>query len=218
MSQLRPIDLLKAAYDKKIAKVEFKIPLDSGKFLDAVLTAPDIFDIQEIQDKIFRRKFAEYRKEGLDTEPIDEAAWNRELEDTRKNLRDRGKSEKEIEDAIIATEKEKPQNMAQQGALKIAKIRTVQELIPLHLRDKKTGDFLFPSADDRRAFKEILCSDLSLMELLTSKYTELVLLTSKAEDDTKNSSEPENSESGNSEKPSQEDTASGPGTKGSKSQ
>ena len=213
MSQLRPIELLKAAHEKKVAKVEFQIPIGDGKFIDAVLTAPDIFDIQEIQDKIYRKTFAEYRKEGLDTEPIDEAAWNREMDDTRKSMREKSKSEKEIEDTVAAMEKEKPKNMAQQGALRISKIRTTQELIPLHLRDKKTGEFLFPSADDRRAFKEILCSDLSLMELLTQKYLELTLLVGKTEDDTKNSSKPEASASGGSKKPSPGGTGSGPGTK-----
>lgn len=218
MSQLRPIELLKAAHEKKVARVEFQIPAGEGKFIDAVLTAPDIFDIQEIQDKIYRKTFAEYRKEGLEDEPIDEEAWNRELDETRKSMRDKGKSDKEIEDTVASLEKEKPRNMAQQGALRISKIRTTQELIPLHLRDKKTSEFLFPDKEDRRVFKEILCSDLSLMQLLTNKYLELTLLIGKTEDDVKNSLKPEDSESGGSKKQPRGGTASGPGTNASLNQ
>ena len=181
----KPIDILIAAHKKKIIKENIDIPVEEGIVIEAVLEAPDIYAIQELQDRIYRKMYAVCRKDGLDKEPIDEQEWEKELLIYDSETRE-----------LIA--KSKPDNSAQQGSSKFAKIRTIQELIPLYLKDRKTNKPLFPDDESRLKFKEILCSDTNLSNLLAQAYVRLAKKIGEAGKQAKNLSAP--TPSGKSEK------------------
>uniref|UniRef100_A0A6M3JYX0 Uncharacterized protein n=1 Tax=viral metagenome TaxID=1070528 RepID=A0A6M3JYX0_9ZZZZ len=185
MTQKQPIDLLIAAHRKRVIVENIDIPVEEGVIIEAVLEAPDIYAIQELQDRIYRKMYEVYRQDGLDQAPIDEKEWEREL-----LLYD-----VETRELIVKT---KPDNSAQQGAGKFAKIRTIQELIPQYLKDRKTNKPLCPDDDSRKKFKEILCSDTNLSNLLAQAYVRLAKKIGEAGKQAKNLSAP--TPSGKSEK------------------
>ncbi len=199
MSSMKPIELIKSAYDKKTIRVQFQIPLpgDTGH-VDAVLTAPDIYSILEVQEEVYQVKYADYVTKGHDKLPINESDWGKELKsykgDTRKRMED-----------------EKPVNLADQMAKKFSKIRTIQELIPMFLRDRADKK-LFPEPEDRTAFKEILCSNADLMNLLAQKYLELTSRINEVAREAKNSSKMAVLESGESENALPDATDTSPST------
>jgi len=185
--QLRPIELLTNAYEKKLIKVEFEIPLGDSKSIPAVLTAPDVYSILEVQEEEYQGMYARYCEKGYDKKPVNEADWKKELAgytnpETRKRVED-----------------DKPTNLADQIAKKFSKIRTVHELIPRFLKNKD-GKPLFETSEERAAFKGILCSDSQLMNLLAQKYLELTGKMAEVTDEVKNLSEPVGLESGSSKK------------------
>ncbi|MDD5543894.1 MAG: hypothetical protein PHX83_12040 [Acidobacteriia bacterium] len=160
MSGLKPIDIIKSAYEKKTISVQFQIPLpgDTGH-VDAVLTAPDVYSILEVQEEVYQGRYAELRAKGFADMAVNEDDWRAEVKTFK------GEARKRIEE-------EKPRNLAEQMAKKFSKVRTIQELIPMFLKDRG-GNKLFPTSDDRVAFKDILCSNADLMNLLAQKYLEL---------------------------------------------
>jgi hypothetical protein len=173
MSGLKPIELLKASYDKKTIQVQFQIPLDNGH-LDAILTAPDIYSLLEVQEEVYQGRYAELAKKGFKDMEFNEDDWRAELKSYKGEVRKRA-------------EEEKPKNLAEQIAKKFSKIRTIQELIPMFLRDR-AGNKLFPDPEDRNKFREILCSNADLMNLLAQKYLELTSKISEVAREAKNSS------------------------------
>lgn len=184
----KAIDILEAANKGKTAEVRLEIPSTDGKTtVAAILTPPDVYSIQRTQDIIYKKQFCEYRKEGLDQELVDEDDWQAELDSYK---------DSEVRKRIA---EDKPRNMAQQGAKRFSKIATIQELIPKYLKDLK-GNLLFTTKEERDRFRDLLCSDIGLMNLLAEKYVELVTMTAEVADQVKNSSEPVNSTSGESEK------------------
>lgn len=170
---MKPIEIIKNAYNKKKIELQFELPLDKDEKLDVVLTAPDVYAIIEVQEEMYQSKYAEYRDKAYDKRPINEADWQKEIELYEGTAREQA-------------EKDKPKNLAEQMAKKFAKIRTVQELIPMFLRDTK-GNKVCETIEEREAFKEILCSNPDLMQLLAQKYIELSGMISKVGEKAKNS-------------------------------
>jgi len=206
------IELIEAAQKKKVVKVDFNFPLDEKNILPMSLHSPDMFTIQEIQDINYRAKFAEYRKKGLHEEPIDEAAWEKDLNDQIDALKKEGAKKEAIELTVKTLKDDKPLNMAQEGAQRYSRIKTSQDILPMFLRDRE-GNVLFKTQDERDRFKAIISSDISLMNLLVQKYVELTTLITETTEQAKNSSRGDDSESGKPETPSQDVTDSPLGQK-----
>ena len=207
------IELIEAAQKKKVVKVDFDFPLGDKKVLPMSLHSPDIFTIQEIQDINYRAKYAEYRKRGLNEEPIDEEIWQKDLKDQKKELDKIGASKQVIADTLQAFEDDKPLNMAQEGAQRYSKLKTSLDILPMFLREPKTGEVLFKTQDERDRFKLVISSDMSLRSLLLNKYVELTNLISETTEQAKNSSGGDDSVSGKPETPLQDDTGSPHGRK-----
>jgi len=169
-----PINILIAAQKKKIVEERFIIPIEGSEGIAAVLTLEDMYGIQERQDIIYREKFCEYRERGLDKQPIDEKEWENDLMQLKKKTRE-------------IMEKEKPENMAQQGAGRFSNLRTIQELVPQFLRDEK-GVLLFPTVEAQKTFEKMIKQDMALMKLVTEAYVNLIKKKAEVSDQAKNSS------------------------------
>ena len=133
----RPIDILRSADRGDTLQVEFDIVLRNGiKLATAVLTAVDDYEIMKEQEKVYKMEYADCVRRGMDTLPIDEKEWEEYLasienKETRK--RESGN---------------RPDNLAEQVARKIARMDTVQRVVPKFLRDQATGDKLFPTSEE----------------------------------------------------------------------
>ena len=193
-NKMRPIDLLKAANINKIKYVRFDIPLDAGNSIEAIMNAPDLFFILEEQEKIYQKKYAECKADGMAGVEINDADWKKEVEDTiriqREAAQKQGKefNEREARDKAA---RDKPVDLAQQVAAKISKIRTVQEILPkvIKMADGKT--LMFPEKEDREDFKEIITSNMKLFTYLSEKYVDLFTQLTTDEEEVKNVSEQE---------------------------
>lgn len=191
-SDQRPIDLLKKANQNKIKYVRFDIPLGDNDSIEAIMNAPDMFLIMEEQEKIYQIKYAECVREGLKKEKVNEADWQKELEDTirlkRENAQKTGREFNEDEARKRAEQDGRPVNLAQQVAQKISKIRTIQEIIPKVIKMSDGKTLMFPTPEEQAEFKEIICSDMKLFTYLSEKYVELMMEMIKEENEVKNSS------------------------------
>lgn len=169
-----PIDILKAANEKKRIEVEIIFP-DTD--LHAFLRAPDQYKIFEKQELLKRVAYGEAIRNNLANIPILEKEYRdeteREVDKIAKapELSDEEKAER-VKRYRESREREKPGDQAEQYANKVASYRTIIELIPQYLRDEK-GNLLFPDAKAQGDFYEILTSDQALLDLLTRKYLEL---------------------------------------------
>lgn len=190
----RPIDLLKAAMKNKIKYVRFDIDLEEGNSLEAIMNAPDMFLIIEEQEKIYQKKYAECVKEGLHKEPINEADWKRDYEETIRVQREAAvKANRKFDEkeSRQRAERDKPVNLAQQVAQKISKLRTIQEIIPKVIKTADGHTLMFPTPEERSEFKELICSNMKLFTYLSEKYVELFSEISNEQEEVKNSSEQE---------------------------
>jgi len=171
----RPIDLFVAAHQKRVIDERLELPVGDGVTVSALLEAPDIYDIQGVQDILYRKVFAKYRKEGLHLEKIDEAEWERDLK---------------LYDPDVRKLQEKPANYAQQGAEKTARVQTIQELIPKYLKDPATKELLFPTEAEQVAFKKIIRSDPGLSSMLAKAYINIAKKLKEVSKQAKNLSAP----------------------------
>ena len=192
--KLRPIELLKAANINKIKYVRFDIPLDAGNSIEAIMNAPDLFFIIEEQEKIYQKKYAECKSDGMGGMEINDADWKKEVEDTIRIQKETALKQQKKFNEPEAREKvgrDKPIDLAQQVALKISKIRTVQEILPkvIKMADGKT--LMFPEREDREEFKQIITSNMKLFTYLSEKYVDLFTQLTSDEEEIKNSSEQE---------------------------
>jgi hypothetical protein len=195
----RPIDLLRAANQNKRKYVRFDIPLGPDNAIEAIMNAPDVFLTLEEQEKIYQKKYAECVREGLKDDPINETDWEKDFEETIRVQREAAKkSDKEFneQDARERALKDKPLNLAQQVAQKISRLRTVQEIIPKVIKTSDGKTLMFPTAEERAEFKEMICSDMKLFTYLSEKYIELLTDITKKENEVKNSSAEASLESG----------------------
>lgn len=190
----RPIELLKAANANKIKYVRFDLQLDGDNVIEAIMNAPDMFFTLEEQEKIYQKKYAECRAEGLAGLAINEADWKKEMEDTiriqKETAQKQGKTfnEHEVRERAL---KDKPVDLAQQVAQKISKIRTVLEILPKVIKMSDGKTLMFPEAEDREEFKQIITSNMKLFTYLSEKYVDLFTQLTDEEGEVKNSSKQE---------------------------
>jgi len=180
---MRPIDLLKNASDKKAVEVVFGIPLEEGE-MQVMLKAVDILGIQETIDKKHSVLMKGYRDEGLDQMESDPDEWNKYLSDRKEVLKGQGMTVAQIRDAL--KEEVRPQSEAHRLANKYANIFAAREVIPTFLRCPQTGDFLFPSHEEKRGIAEIVKGNVDLMTLIAQKFGELNTKRAEVADKVKN--------------------------------
>jgi hypothetical protein len=212
MESKSAIAIIEAAYAKEKIEIEFDIPLPGGQSIPAKLAAPDIYEIQELADLNYNKKFDQLREEGLHERPIDEKQWEKDIEEARKELKREGRGADYIADAIEKLRKDKPLSMAHQMATKFSQIRTSMDVIPLYLRNKDDTP-LFPTPESRKAFKRILASDVQLMNFIAHKYLDLTLQITNIGDTAKNSPRQDGSRNGSSSMQLLDDTVKAPSTK-----
>jgi len=175
------VKLMRAAQKKNEIRVEFTMEYHNVK-VPAMLTQVDKFLIIERQDLVYKVAYVEYRNKGLDQEPIDEDEWSQGLEgldpETVKQLNE-----------------SKPTNLAQQSAQRIARMKTIRQIIPEFLKDPQTGKRIFTEQEDLDFIQEVICSNMPLMTQLTNKFGELLRAEKEVADKAKNSSKQESSKS-----------------------
>jgi len=204
MSQLRAIDILKKAYADKCLEVEFEIPY-YGK---VKMAAPDMFAISEEQEEIKETKYDELVAKGFEDRKVNEAEWQKELNQVLKNIKPESFDKEEDYFKAVQTAKEnRPANRADQLAEKRSKMQTILYLIPKFLRDAITNKLLFQTVEEQREFAELIKKDMSLFRMLTEKYVELVTKMGMMSEEAKNSSKPEKSKNSGSSNMLPEDTA-----------
>jgi len=168
----RPIELLKAANEKKLIQVNFDIPCGEEP-IKATLRAPDAYEIWEAQELKKRQALAKALKAGLRGLPVDEEEWQAEL------------ARYTEEETRVKMAKDRPVDQAEQYARKVAGLRTIMDLLPKYLRDDK-GQLLFPTEEEQADFLEIMTNDPEIMTLLMNKYVELSNKVRKVGDEVKN--------------------------------
>lgn len=205
----RAIDLLMNANKNRKKYVRFDIPIDGNNSIEAIMNAPDIFLIMEKQEIVYKKAYAQCCEEGLDSYPIDEYEWQKELHEIieiqRKLAIKSGRefNEKEAYDRFI---QDKPANAAQQVARKISKFRTIFEILPKVIKNADGKSLMFPTQEERLQFKELICSNMNLLSYLSEKYVELISSMTEEEIKAKNLSEAESLKNGEFKSSSPEDT------------
>lgn len=158
----KAIDVFEKARKAEEIKVVVELPLDGDKKFKAILTAPDLYSIQEEQTKLYKIKLGEIRAEyGASADlPIDEREWQEELLKYKPKTRAR-------------LEKERPKNLGEQIAMQLSAMFTPQTILPKYLRDIETGELLFNDPDSTKRFKNLLAKDPELMIAMTVAFGEL---------------------------------------------
>jgi len=200
----RPIELLRAANKGRIKNIRIELPP-----FEAYMSIPDIFMIVRERKKVEKIRYVEYRREGLDQEPIIQEDWDKYLAESIKtqriNAEKVGKTFNEAE-TIANIEKEKPDNLARQLAIDDSNIEMIMEILPKMIKREDGTTPLFETAEDRKGFQEIVRSDPKMFEYLAQKVTEAFALWSKTEEEVKNSSTAGSLSNGKSRNSSQDDT------------
>lgn len=173
----KDLQLMKAAMDAEVVKVEFEIELGNKKF-PVHFTSGDRFEMAEIQDNMLTEYLISYREKGWDEQPIEESKFKKLIE----MAKDKKARERLIE--------QKPANLAEQKAQSFAIIRTVRELIPKYLK-KPNDELLCPTEEDRKLFSQMIAENIKLFNLLMGKYFEMVNRENEIEEAVKNSSKQE---------------------------
>jgi len=204
MDKKRPIELLKAANKGRIKNIRIELPP-----FEAYMSIPDIFMIVRERKKVEKIRYVEYRREGLDKEPIIEEDWDKNLIESIKTQRiNAEKIGKEFNEAEVRAtiEKERPDNLARQLAIDDSNIEMIMEILPKMIKREDGITPLFETAEERKSFQEIVRSDPKLFEYLAQKVTEAFALWSKTEEEVKNSSPAGSLSSGKSRNSLQDDT------------
>lgn len=173
------LELMKKAQDEKNIKVIFDV-----LGVSVMLSGINLLEIQEKMSILKLKKIEEYSRDGLDKMPINDIAWAHYLAKRKAALQKNGKTKNEIED-IIRSE-DRPANEAERLASEYATIFSAQQIIPLYLRDPKTGKYLFDTDADKKAFIDLVKADIGIVTLIASKFSELTTLDANMADDIKN--------------------------------
>ena len=189
------IDLLEAANQESFIYEQFKIPIgNTGEFIDAILHAPDMFQLQRAQKEAYSLEYARLKRKGFAEEEYNDADWNTYL----KSINDTESKKRALENP--------PENLADQLANQNALHICILDMMPRVLKDVKTGDLLFPDEKSRERFKNLLTRDMKLFKLVSDKYVQAINGMIGLGDQLKNSESGTNSETGSSKKVSQDDT------------
>lgn len=194
--KLRPIDLIRNANKGKKKTVKIQIPIGDEKYINAILSAPDILTIGREQTRQGKLAYARIAKEEPDAVKTDiiESDWQAKLDmQDDPEIRERMKKEN------------RPKNLAEQMAQDESTSIVIEKLLPKYLRGLD-GKLLFPTQEEREMFREEMLSDLKFYQDISKKYIDLITDYMKTEQLAKNLSKEENSQSMSSKKDSQDDT------------
>jgi len=180
--KLSAIELLEAANADSFIYEQFEIPAGNEK-LDAILHAPDMFELQREQKKAYALAYAKLKSEGFGDIACNEEAW----QETLKNITDK--------DALERAKENKPLNLADQLANEQAVTDCILGLMPKLLKDIK-GNLLFPDNDSQKRFRNLLTRNLPLFQLISNKYVKAMNSMIGIGERIKNSTSETNSENG----------------------
>jgi hypothetical protein len=163
------IELLRDAH--KVPSKAIDIPLTDDQVIEAQLTAPDIWDIQDEIDEVYQELYDKYVGKGWDKKPINEGAWQSELanypEESKKQLT-------------------KPANLAEQKADEKAKSVAMRQIIPKYLSYRDSGEPLFPDSKSLAEGTKILSSKIGIFTMLANAFVELSTQITKDQEAVKN--------------------------------
>ena len=167
------LKLLKQADRYKVHEVNVDIPLDGDEAIKAKLISPDLFKVQEELEDLKKAALMELRADGYHLQPIDEEEWEAEVDGFKKSSEYKELTTAEKKMRLKQLAESKPRNLAEQRAPYKARLRIVKSILPSLLRDRETGEMLFPTREEVNAVSEIIGSNPELMTLLSSAYAKL---------------------------------------------
>lgn len=172
-NKMSALKLLKQADRYKVHEVNVDIPLDGNEVIKAKLISPDLFQVQEELEDLKKSALMELRADNYHLQPIDEDEWSAEIEGFKKSSEYKDLSIAEKRARLKQLAETKPKNLAEQRAPYKARLRIVKSILPSLLRDRETGEVLFPTREEVNAVSEIIGSNPELMTLLSGAYAKL---------------------------------------------